>query len=132
MNIRNSTQNTASNLTNGAHHLTPESVLQSAEQAVESVRGFTNDSLDRAGGAVRDARTSLSASADQLSARAQDLARKGIAAAAETSAQAQKVINRYAHVTSRYVSDQPVKSVLIAAAVGAAVAALVIALSNRD
>jgi ElaB/YqjD/DUF883 family membrane-anchored ribosome-binding protein len=132
MSIRNASETTAAAINNGAHHLTPESVLQSAEHAVESVRGFTNDSLDRAGGAVRDARSSLSASADHLSAKAQELARKGIAAAAETSAQAQKHINRYADVTGKYVSDQPVKSVLIAAAVGAAVAALVIALRNRD
>ncbi|MBC7436422.1 MAG: hypothetical protein H7332_10175 [Bdellovibrionales bacterium] len=132
MSIRNSSDNAASSINNGVHHLSSESVLQSAEQAVESVRGFTNDSLDRAGVAVRDARSSLSASADQLAARAQELTRKGIAAAAETSAQAKKTINRYADVTGKYVSDQPVKSVIIAAAVGAAVAALVLALRNRD
>jgi ElaB/YqjD/DUF883 family membrane-anchored ribosome-binding protein len=132
MSIRHATDTSSAALTNGARHLTPEGVLQSAEQAVESVRGFTNDSLDRAGVAVRDARSSLSASADQLSARAQELTRKGLAAAAETSAQAKKTMNRYADVTGRYVSDQPVKSVLIAAAVGAAVAALVLALRNRD
>ena len=132
MSIRNASESSAAAMNNGAHHLSPESVLQSAEQAVESVRGYTNDSLDLAGGAMRDARSSLAASADQLSAKAQQLARKGIAAAAETSAQAQKTINRYADVTGKYVSDQPVRSVLIAAAVGAAVAAIVIALRNRD
>ena len=132
MSIRNSSDNASSSTNLGVHHLSSESVLQSAEQAVESVRGFTNDSLDRAGVAVRDARSSLSASADQLTARAQELTRKGIAAAAETSAQAKKTINRYADVTGKYVSDQPVKSVIIAAAVGAAVAALVLALRNRD
>ena len=106
---------------NGAHPLTPQGVLQTAEQAVESVRGFTNDSLDRAGSV-----------AEELSARAQELARKGIAAASGTSAQAQKAMHRYADTTTKYVAEQPVKSVLIAAAIGAALAALVIAARNRD
>ena len=118
--------------TDGARHLTPESVLQSAEQAVESARGFTNDSLDKAGAAMRDVRANLASSTEHLSARAQDLARKGIAAASQTSEQAHKALNRAANATTRYVSDQPVKSALIAVAIGAALAALVIAARNRD
>lgn len=119
-------------LPNGARHLTPESVLQSAEDAVESARGFTNDSLDRAGAAMRDVRANLGSSAEHLSARARELARKGMSAASHTGERAHKTMNHYANVTGRYVSDQPVKSVLIAAAVGAALAALVIAARNRD
>ncbi|MES2975792.1 MAG: hypothetical protein V4757_19400 [Pseudomonadota bacterium] len=117
---------------NGARHLTPESVLQSAEDAVESARGFTNDSLDRAGAAMRDVRANLGSSAGEISARARELARRGISAASHTSERAHKTLNQYANVTGRYVADQPVKSVLIAAAVGAALAALVIAARNRD
>ena len=119
-------------VTDGARHLTPESVLQSAEQAVESARGFTNDSLDKAGAAMRDVRANLAASTEQLSVKAQDLARKGIAAASQTSAQAHQALNRATAATTRYVSDQPVKSALIAVAIGAAIAALVIAARNRD
>jgi len=117
---------------NGAHRLTAESVLQSAEDAVESARGFTNDSLDRAGAAMRDVRSSFGSSAEHLSARARELARRGISAASHTSDRAHRAMNHYAGATGRYVADQPVKSVLIAAAVGAALAALVIAARNRD
>lgn len=127
----NSDKNSA-NLHDGARHLTPEGVLHSAEVAVDAARNFTNDSLDKAGLAVRDARANLSASTEQLADKAQVLARKGIDAASRTSAKAQKAVNEYATATTRYVSDQPVKSVLIAAAVGAAVAALVLVLSSRD
>lgn len=81
---------------------------------------------------LSDTSDSLLQSAEQLAEKAQELARKGIDAASRTSAQAQKTVNRYANATTRYVADQPVKSALIAVAVGAAVAALVIALRNRD
>jgi ElaB/YqjD/DUF883 family membrane-anchored ribosome-binding protein len=120
------------NLHDGARHLTTEGVLKSAEEAVEAARSFTNDSLDKAGSTMRDVRANLSASTDQLAGKAQDLARKGIDAASRTSAKAQKAVDQYAKVTTRYVADQPVKSVLIAVAVGAAVAALVMALRSRD
>jgi len=127
----NSGKNTP-NLLDGAHHLTPQSVLQSAEDAVESARSFTNESLDRAGLAMRDVRVNLSASSEEPADKAQAMARKGIDAASRTSAKAQQAVNEYANATTRYVSNQPVKSVLIAVAVGACVAALVLALRNRD
>jgi ElaB/YqjD/DUF883 family membrane-anchored ribosome-binding protein len=127
----NSNKQTPS-LYDGAHNLTTESVLKSAEEAVEAARSYTNDSLDKAGTTMREVRANLSASTEQLAEKAQDLARKGIDAASRTSARTQKVVNQYATATTRYVSDQPVKSVMIAVAVGAAVAALVMLLRSRD
>ena len=41
-------------------------------------------------------------------------------------------VGEYAHATTRYVSEQPLKSALIAAAVGAAVAALVLAMRRNS
>ena len=41
-------------------------------------------------------------------------------------------MSRYADVTGRYVSQQPVRSVLIAVAAGAAIAALVVAARRRN
>jgi ElaB/YqjD/DUF883 family membrane-anchored ribosome-binding protein len=40
-------------------------------------------------------------------------------------------VNDYAQATSRYISDEPLKSALVAAAIGAAVAGLVIALRRN-
>lgn len=130
--ISRKSDNHIPSMPNGAHHLTPESVLQSAEEAVEAARSFTNQSLDKAGSAMRDVRANMASTTDQLASAAQELARKGIAAASKTSAQAHQTVNRYASATTRYVRDEPVKSALIAVAVGAAVAALVIALRNRE
>jgi ElaB/YqjD/DUF883 family membrane-anchored ribosome-binding protein len=61
----------------------------------------------------------------------QDLASKSLSAVSDTAQVAQQRLGQYASTTGRYVSDQPVKSALIAAAVGAAVAALVLAARSR-
>jgi len=41
-------------------------------------------------------------------------------------------VGEYAHATTRYVAEQPLKSALIAAAIGAAVAALVLAMRRNS
>jgi ElaB/YqjD/DUF883 family membrane-anchored ribosome-binding protein len=61
----------------------------------------------------------------------QDLASKSLSAVGDTAHVAQQRLGQYANTTGRYVTEQPVKSALIAAAVGAAVAALVLAARSR-
>ena len=61
----------------------------------------------------------------------QDLASKSLSAVSDSAHVAQQRLGQYAGATGRYVSDQPVRSALIAAAVGAAVAALVLAARSR-
>lgn len=61
----------------------------------------------------------------------QDLASRSLSAVGDSAHVAQQRLGQYASTTGRYVSDQPVKSALIAAAVGAAVAALVLAARSR-
>jgi ElaB/YqjD/DUF883 family membrane-anchored ribosome-binding protein len=76
-----------------------------AGQALETTKELAN----RAGEKVRDLRYGV-----------KDLASKGASSVGE-----------YAQATTRYVSEQPVRSALIAAAVGAAVAALVLAMRRN-
>ena len=52
--------------------------------------------------------------------------------AAQAKDKARESLSQYSAATTRYVSDKPVQSVLIAAAVGAAVALLVSAARNRN
>ena len=85
-------------------------------QALENTRQFANQAIEKAGEKVRDLRYG-----------AKELASKGVTTVSEATAAAQKQLGQYAQATGRYVSDQPVKSALIAAAVGAAVAALILA-----
>lgn len=61
----------------------------------------------------------------------QDLASRSMSAVGESAHVAQERLGRYATVTGRYVTEQPVKSAMIAAAVGAAVAAIVMVARSR-
>lgn len=80
-----------------------------AGQALESTREFANQAFEKAGEKVRDLRYGV-----------KDLASKGVSS-----------MGSYAQATRGYVTEQPVKSALIAAAIGAGVAALVLALRRN-
>ena len=109
-----------------------DEALQSAERAVDSTRAYANDALDRAEDKVRELRGSVDPMIDALATKAQRMARQSLDLAAEAREKAQQSLSRYATATTQYVSEQPVRSVLIAAAVGAAVALLVSASRNRN
>jgi len=98
-----------------------DEALGTAGQALESTKQFANQAIEKASEKVRDLRYGV-----------KDLATKGVSTVSEATAAAQKQLGQYAQATGRYVSEQPVKSALIAAAIGAAVAALVLALSRRN
>jgi ElaB/YqjD/DUF883 family membrane-anchored ribosome-binding protein len=72
--------------------------------ALESTREFANQAFEKAGEKVRDLRYGM-----------RDLANKSASS-----------VGDYASATTRYVSEQPMKSALIAAAVGAVLTALVL------
>jgi len=81
-----------------------------AAQALDSTKEFANQALEKAGEKVRDLRYGM-----------KDLASKSASS-----------VGDYAQATTRYVTDQPVKSALIAAAVGAGVAALIMAMRRNS
>ena len=77
--------------------------------ALETTKELASQAIERAGEKVRDLRYGV-----------KDLASKGVSS-----------VGGYAQATGRYVTEQPVKSALIAAAIGAAVAALVLAMRRN-
>ena len=77
--------------------------------ALETTKELASHAIEKAGEKVRDLRYGV-----------KDLASKGASS-----------VGGYAQATSRYVTEQPLKSALIAAAVGAAVAALVLAMRRN-
>ncbi|HEY8047868.1 MAG TPA: hypothetical protein VIE63_01750 [Ramlibacter sp.] len=93
-----SMQNTAADYTDDARGL--------AQQALDSTKDYANQAFEKAGARIRDMRST-----------ARDMASRSASSMGD-----------YAQATTRYISDEPVKSALIAAAIGAAVAGLVIAL----
>lgn len=76
---------------------------------LDSTRRMAREALERANSTVKDLRSGVS----------------------DRAAAAQRYVGDYAVVGKTYVTEHPLKSALVAAAVGAAVAGLVIALRNR-
>lgn len=108
-----------------------DDLLQTAGKAVESTRSYANDALDKAEDKVRELRGSVDPVVDMLASKAQKLARQSLDMAAEAKERAQQTLSRAAGATTRYVAEQPLRSVVIAAAVGAAVALLISATRHR-
>ncbi|XAH24837.1 hypothetical protein AAFF27_06490 [Xylophilus sp. GW821-FHT01B05] len=108
-----------------------DNLLHSAENAVDSTRDFANDSLDKAGDKVREMRSNVDPLVNQITATAQELASRGREYAADAKYRAQQKLSHYTDATGRYVAEQPVRSVLIAVAAGAAIAAAIL-IATRD
>ncbi|MES3004325.1 MAG: hypothetical protein V4787_26780 [Pseudomonadota bacterium] len=92
-----------------------------ADDAMDTGRQFANQAIERAGEKARDLREGM-----------KEFASRGVGSMSDATAAAQRQLGQYAQATRGYVSDQPVKSALIAVAVGAAVAALVLALRRNN
>jgi len=115
-----------------AAHQASDEMLGGASRAVDSTREYANDALDKAENKVRELRGQVDPMVDMLASKAQKLARQSLDLASEAKQRAQQSLSQAAGATGRYVSEQPLRSVLIAAAVGAAVAMLVSATRHRN
>ena len=115
----------------GARHLSDQ-LLNGAEKAVDSTRSLTNETLALADNKMRHLRGNIDPMVEKLTTQAQKLARQSLDMAAEASERAQRSMHRYADASTRYVANEPVKAMLIAAAVGAAVALLVASARHRQ
>jgi ElaB/YqjD/DUF883 family membrane-anchored ribosome-binding protein len=122
-NIASAQQNTR-NLADG--------LAQSADKAIDTTRSYTNQMLDSADEKIHALQNKVEPALDRLSSKAQELAQRGIDMAANTKEQAKESLSHYSAATTRYVAEKPVQSILIAAAVGAALALLVSSASRRD
>ena len=106
---------------------------ETANEAVESTRAYARNAVNAAGEKVRDFRGQVEPAVEQLANRVQQAVQRGLESASKTSARAQRQLEQAADVTGKYITDQPVRSVLIAAAAGAAITALlVLASRSRD
>lgn len=107
-------------------------MMNKASGAIESTRDYANQALDVAENKVRELRGSVDPMVEMLASKAQKMARQSLDMASEARERAEKSFRHAAGATTRYVSEQPMRSVLIAAAVGAAVALLVSTSRQRD
>ncbi|MEO7160936.1 MAG: hypothetical protein ABIX00_10645 [Polaromonas sp.] len=109
-----------------------DGMLESAGRTLESTREHANQVLDKAESKVRELRGSVDPMVDMLASKAQKMARQSLDLASEAKERTEKSLKQAADATTRYVSEQPMRSVLMAAAVGATVALLVSASRHRN
>ena len=115
---------TASNLAGQA--------AQGAESAIRSTQRVANDALDSLSDSVEGARAKAMPALSRVAGDAEDLARRGINAVRDGSAQLRDQAVRASDKTVGYIKDEPVKAMLIAAAAGAALMALVALLGRSN
>lgn len=101
---------------------TSEAMLHSAEQAVDST-------AELAGSALHN---HIDPMVDMMAVTAQKLAKQSMNMASDAKEYAQHAMNRASKASTQYVAEQPIRSVLMAAAVGAAVAVAITSLRSRN
>lgn len=117
--------------TNTARNVTDD-LANTATRAVDSTREFANNAFNQVDSKVREFNNNIDPTVNMLASKAQKLAQQSYDMASEAKERAQQSLRRATTATTHYVSEQPLKSVLIAAAVGAGVALLISATKNRD
>lgn len=103
---------------------------QAADDAIRSTQRLANDTLDRLAGSVQDARQEVAPFLHRASEQTSALAQRGLDAVRETSQGLRDSAHRATDSTVGYIKDEPLKAMLIAAATGAALMALVGMLSR--
>jgi ElaB/YqjD/DUF883 family membrane-anchored ribosome-binding protein len=102
----------------------------SADQAIRSTQRVANDALSSLAGTAQNLREHAAPMVDRVAERASALAHQGVDSVRERSHQLSDSAHRVADGTRHYVQDQPVKSLLIAAATGAVLMGLLSFLSG--
>jgi len=96
---------------------------QSADAAINSGKRMANDALDQLQNKMDDVRSNPTVR--RVADQAETLAPRGAEALRDSTAQLRDKAARVSDDTVGYIKDEPVKSILIAAAAGAALMALI-------
>ncbi|AVO43240.1 MAG: hypothetical protein H3C29_05890 [Simplicispira suum] len=105
---------------------TTDKAADKASQVAQQTRSAANTQLDKAADAVEAMRADIDPTINELAAKAQALAERSINYCAHTGERLRQQVDNYSQATTRYVVDQPAKSMLIAFGSGAALATLLI------
>jgi len=102
-----------------------DQVAQTADSAIKSTQRAANTALDSLSTTVQEVRDQAAPAYDRLKGQTQDLANRGMEALRDTSRQVRDTATKASDQTLGYIKDEPLKAVLIAAATGAALMALI-------
>jgi ElaB/YqjD/DUF883 family membrane-anchored ribosome-binding protein len=111
-----------------------DDAASAADNAIQGTARAVDDAADRLSGKVEDLRGQATPLINRVTSQAQAAARRGMDAAREGAQQLREKAMSATDSTVAYVKDEPVKSMLIAAATGALLMGIVtlIARSSRD
>lgn len=115
----------------GSHGAGLHTAGNSAERASERSRDVANQTFDQLANAVESARSSAVPAIERLTSGAESMAHRSIEVARAKSQQMREQANLATEKTVGYVRQEPVKSLLIAAAAGALLG-LLFSSSKRD
>jgi ElaB/YqjD/DUF883 family membrane-anchored ribosome-binding protein len=102
-----------------------DQAAQSADGAIKSTQRFANDTLNNLSDKVQEVRDQAAPVLNRVAEKAETLARRGLDAVKDGSQQVREKALRASDSTVAYIKDEPVKAILIAAATGAALMALI-------
>jgi ElaB/YqjD/DUF883 family membrane-anchored ribosome-binding protein len=102
-----------------------DQAAQGADDTIRATQRVTNEALDRLSDKVHDAHDKAAPKIVRMAEQAETLVRRGSDALREGSHQVREKAVVASDRTIAYIRDEPVKAVLIAAAAGAAMLALV-------
>jgi ElaB/YqjD/DUF883 family membrane-anchored ribosome-binding protein len=108
-----------------------DSVAQTAEQAIRSSQRAVNQAVDHGVDGIHALRARTGAAYDGLTAGAEQLSRRSLEVVREGAHRLRETSRHAADSTVGYIRDEPVKSVLLAAAAGAALLALATLFGRR-
>ena len=109
--------------TNDAPNLADQAA-DTANSAIRSTQDVANTAFDRLSDKVESVRERAAPAIDRLASQAEFAARRGMDAVRDTSAQLRESAMNASAATVGRIQDRPVQSMLIAAAAGAALMAL--------
>ena len=114
-----------SGTSNDTTNLLADRASSTAKDAIKSTQGAVNDALDSLSGSVQELRDEAKPAIARISDQATALAQRGADAVRDGSQLVRDSARQASDRTVSYIRDEPVRSVLIAAATGAALMALV-------
>ena len=114
----------ANNIADNTNSLADQAAA-SADSAIKSTQRATNSAFDSLAGGVQDLRQQAAPFIARATTQASDLAHRSTEAVRETTQQLRERALRASDNTVNYIREEPVKSMLIAAATGAGLMALI-------
>jgi ElaB/YqjD/DUF883 family membrane-anchored ribosome-binding protein len=108
-----------------------DTAAQTAEQAIRSSQRAANQAVDRYSESIDAVRARTGAALDGIAASAGQLTHRGMEVVREGSHRLRTSSRQAADSTLGYIRDEPVKSMLLAAAAGATLLALLSLIGRR-